>query len=243
MQERLQKIVASAGIASRRKAESLILAGHVTVNGKIITQLGTKADPHEDHIKVNGRLIHPEPLEYYVVNKPQGMLSSVSDPLNRPLVTELVKSRCRLYPAGRLDFQSEGLMILTNDGLLTGKITQSGRIDKRYRVKVHGQPSDEKLKRLRGGMTIDGEAFSKCKVSILKQTRNSWYEVVISQGRNRQIRRMFEHIGHSVMCIKRIAIGSVHLGDLPPGGSRRMLPKEVRALRETKKGIKNKKAG
>ena len=108
---------------------------------------------------------------------------------------------------------------------------------------MHGQPSDEKLKRLRGGMTIDGEAFSKCKVSILKQTRNSWYEVVISQGRNRQIRRMFEHIGHSVMCIKRIAIGSVHLGDLPPGGSRRMLPKEVRALRETKKGIKNKKAG
>ena len=243
MQERLQKIVAAAGIASRRKAEQLILDGHVTVNGQIITQLGTKADPRQDHIKVDGKLIHPEPLEYYLVNKPPGVLSSASDPLKRPLVTELVRSRCRLYPAGRLDFQSEGLMILTNDGSFTGKITRSGEIEKRYRVKVQGRPSQEKLKRISGGVTIDGESFSRCKVSLLKQARNTWYEIVLRQGRNRQIRRMFEHIGHPVMRIKRTSIGSIHLGDLSPGVSRRMLPREVQSLMgEKKQGKKAKKA-
>ena len=244
MRERLQKILAAAGITSRRKAEQLILDGHVTVNGQNVSQLGTKADPHQDHIKVDGSLIHPEPLEYYLVNKPSGVLSSVSDPLKRPLVTRLVKSRCRLYPAGRLDFQSEGLMILTNDGALTGRITRSGAMEKRYRVKVRGQPSDEKLSRIRNGVTIDGKAFSQCKITVLKKARNCWYEVLLCQGKNRQIRRMFEYIGHPVMRIRRIAIGPLELGDLPPGGSRKMLSKEVKALMEDKKrGKKRKKAG
>ncbi|MEE8348371.1 MAG: pseudouridine synthase [Acidobacteriota bacterium] len=235
MQERLQKIVAAAGIASRRRAEQLILDGSVTVNGKTVTQLGTKADPRQDHIKVDGKLIHPEPLEYYLVNKPPGVVSSVSDPLDRPLITGLVKSRGRLYPAGRLDFQSEGLMILTNDGSLTGKITRSGEIEKRYRVKVRGEPSEEKLSRIRNGLTIDGESFTRCKITGLKRSRNCWYEVVLRQGRNRQIRRVFEHIGHPVMRIKRIAIGPILLGDLPPGGSRKMLNKELKALRGDQK--------
>jgi 23S rRNA pseudouridine2605 synthase len=244
MQERLQKIVAAAGIASRRKAEQLILDGQVTVNGQTVIQLGTKADPRQDHIKVGGKLIHPEPLEYYLVNKPPGVLSSVSDPMNRPLVTGLVKSRGRLYPAGRLDFQSEGLMILTNDGALTGKITRSGAIEKRYRVKVRGEPSEEKLGRLRNGVTIDGESFSPCKITVLKQARNCWYEVVLRQGRNRQIRRMFDHIGHPAMRIRRTAIGPLKLGDLPPGGFCKMLPREVKALMEDKKrGTKRRKAG
>lgn len=244
MRERLQKILAAAGIASRRKAEQLILDGQVKVNGQTVTQLGTKADPRQDHIKVDGRLIHPEPLEYYLVNKPPGVLSSVSDPLNRPLVTGLVKSRCRLYPAGRLDFQSEGLMILTNDGVLTGKITRSGAIEKRYRVKVRGQPSEEKLSRIRTGVTIDGESFSRCKITVLKKSRNCWYEVLLRQGRNRQIRRMFECIGHPVMRLRRIAIGPLDLGDLPPGGSRKMLSKEVKALMgDKKRGKKRKIAG
>ena len=238
MQERLQKIVAAAGIASRRKSEQLIVDGYVTVNGKTVTELGTKADPRQDHIKVDGRLIHPEPLEYYLVNKPPGVLSSVSDPLKRPLVTGLVKSRCRLYPAGRLDFQSEGLMILTNDGSLTGKITRSGAIEKRYRVKVRGQPLEEKLQRIRNGVTIDGESFSRCKVAVLKKSRNCWYEVILCQGRNRQIRRMFEDIGHPVMRIRRIGIGPLNLGNLPPGGSRKMLAREVKALLEDKKQAK-----
>jgi pseudouridine synthase len=244
MEERLQKILAAAGVASRRKAEQLILDGHVRVNGHTVTQLGTKADSRLDHIKVDGRLIHPEPLEYYLVNKPPGVLSSVSDPLKRPLVTGLVKSRCRLYPAGRLDFQSEGLMILTNDGSLTGKITRSGFLEKRYRVKVQGQPSEEKLSQLRKGVTIDGESFSRCRISVLKKSSNSWCEVFLRQGKNRQIRRMFGHVGHPVMRIRRTAIGPLNLGDLPPGGSRKMLAKEVKALMEDKtRGKKKNKAG
>ena len=243
MQERLQKIVAAAGIASRRRAEQYILDGRVTVNGQTVTQLGTKADPHQDHIKVDGKLIHPEPLEYYLVNKPPGVLSSVADSLNRPLVTGLVKSRSRLYPAGRLDFQSEGLMILTNDGSLTGQIIRSGEIEKRYRVKVRGQPSEGKLSRIRSGVRIDRESFAECKITVIKQASNCWYEVVLRQGRNRQIRRMFDHIGHPVMRIKRTAIGPLTLGDLPPGGFRKMLPKEVKALMGDKKpGKKGKKA-
>ncbi|MCH8319917.1 MAG: rRNA pseudouridine synthase, partial [Acidobacteria bacterium] len=130
MLERLQKVVAAAGVASRRKAEQLILEGRVSVNGQTVTRLGTKVDPRKDHVKVDGKLIRPEPLEYFIVNKPQGVLSAASDPLQRPLVTQLVRSQRRLYPVGRLDFQSEGLMILTNDGELTRWITRAGTLEK-----------------------------------------------------------------------------------------------------------------
>jgi len=216
MLERLQKVVAAAGVASRRKAEQLILEGRVSVNGQTVTRLGTKVDPRQDHVKVDGKLIRPEPLEYFIVNKPQGVLSAVSDASNRPLVTQLVRSKRRLYPVGRLDFQSEGLLILTNDGELTRGITRAGHLEKVYHVKVHGQPSQEKLDRLCRGMSIEGEQFARCEIRELKRARNCWFEVVLWEGRNRQIRRMFEHVGHRVMRVRRTAIGPLVLGDLPP---------------------------
>jgi len=235
MLERLQKVVAAAGVASRRKAEQLILEGRVSVNGQTVTRLGTKVDPRQDHVKVDGKLIRPEPLEYFIVNKPQGVLSAASDPSNRPLVTQLVRSKRRLYPVGRLDFQSEGLMILTNDGELTRRITRAGNLKKVYQVKVHGQPSQENLDRLCGGMSIEGEQFARCKIRELKRARNCWFEVVLHEGRNRQIRRMFEHLGHRVMRVRRTAIGPLVLGDLSPGGYRKLTFGEVQLLQEKKK--------
>ena len=232
MQERLQKIIAGAGIASRRKAEELICQGHVSVNGCTVRKLGSKADLQFDHVKVDGRRVEPASFEYYVINKPQGVLSAVRDPLQRPLVTQLVKSHKRLYPAGRLDFQSEGLVILSNDGELTRNITRSGLIKKVYRVKVRGQPETDKLEQLRRGAKVGFQQRSSCQIRVLKKGRNSWYEVILHQGRNRQIRRMFENIGHPVMRLRRIAIGTVLLGDLPPGGARRMSSQEVRSLKK-----------
>ncbi len=243
MQQRLQKIIAAAGITSRRKAEELIQQGRVTVNGTLTSKLGTQADPRKDKIEVDGILIRPERLKYYLLNKPQGVLSSVSDPKGRPVVTDLIHSSGRLYPAGRLDFQSEGLMILTNDGELTRKITSSGKLEKLYRVKVRGQPQQEMLKLLRQGVRIKGELFSSCRISLLKKGRNCWYQVGLFYGKNRQIRRMFDYIGHPVMSLRRISIGPIVLGNLSPGTSRKMKAKEVRLLkmnmrRSEKKGTK-----
>ncbi len=231
VQQRLQKIIAAAGVTSRRKAEELIRQGRVTLNGHPASKLGTSADPEKDRIEVDGVLIRPEKLEYYLVNKPQGVLSSVSDPEGRPVVTDLIRSSRRLYPAGRLDFQSEGLMILTNDGGLTRKLTGSGQIEKLYRVKVRGQPRQEMLQRLRQGVRIRGERFSSCRIALLKKGRNCWYQVGLFRGKNRQIRRMFDHIGHPVMRLRRVSIGPILLGDLSPGASRKMTAKEVRLLK------------
>lgn len=236
MEERLQKIIAHAGIASRRKAEQLILEGNVTVNGKVVTELGQKADPERDHIKVNRKLIRPETLQYYAVYKPKGFLSSASDPENRPIITQLVPSGKRLYPAGRLDFNSEGLVILTNDGDLTRRLTTAGWIPKVYKVKVQGQPSIRKIEQLRKGVTVaDGTQFSKCKIQLVKPGNNSWYEVTLFQGRNRQIRRMFDHIGHSVMRLRRTAIGPVKLEKLQPGQSRKLTVAEIKQLKGEEK--------
>src|ERR687895_1583429 len=161
MEQRLQKLIAAAGIASRRHAEELIAAGRVTVNGEVIKELGTKADPDKDHIKVNGKLINPQLKSrekvYVLLNKPKGYLSSVSDPEGRPLVTELLpKSLGRLHPVGRLDFNTEGLLLLTNDGEFTNFITQArNRVAKVYEVKVKGVPGEDAINRLRRGITLD----------------------------------------------------------------------------------------
>lgn len=233
MRERLQKIIARAGITSRRKAEELIVNGAVTVNGRIIRTLGFQADSRADHIKVNGKLIRPEPLEYYAVNKPRSVLCSVSDPAGRPVVTDLVQSPRRLYPAGRLDFDSEGLVILTNDGELTRAVTRGGGIEKKYRVKVHGKPSPEKLDRMRGGMNVGRVSYSPCEICIVKADSNCWFDVALREGRNRQIRRMFEAIGHPVMRLRRTAIGPVLLGKLPLRAWRVLTPSEVSALKRS----------
>lgn len=232
MKERLQKTIARAGLASRRQAEQLILGGLVKVNGKTITSLGSRADPLRDSIKVAGKRIRPQPLEYYAVNKPRLVLSSVSDSGGRPLVTQLVSSNRRLYPAGRLDFESEGLVILTNDGDLTRQLTAAGRWPKLYQVKVQGRPSRSALTLLEKGIEVGGEQWAPVRVRPRNVSHNSWFEVELRQGKNRQIRRMFQAIGHRVMRLRRVAIGPVQLGDLRPGQSRRLTPQELQKLQQ-----------
>jgi 23S rRNA pseudouridine2605 synthase len=243
MEERLQKLIASAGIASRRKAEEMILNGEVTVNGKVVRELGTKADPEKDHIKVAGKLINPR-LEhkkniYILLNKPKGYLSSLSDPQQRPLVTKLLpESIGRVHPVGRLDFNTEGLLILTNDGALTKAITTAAEhIPKVYEVKVKGTPSQEAIERLRKGIVIDGKRTSPSKIRKLESSEagNTWYEVTLHEGRNNQIRKMFDISGHSVMKLKRTRIGHLTDRGLPVGKHRPLSLEEVAPFFKPKK--------
>ncbi len=232
MRQRLQRILAHAGVASRRKSEELISQGRVTVNNETITRLGSQADPATDEICLDGKPIRNERLEYYILNKPRGVLSTVSDPLRRPVVTQYVRSSSRLYPAGRLDFHSEGLIVLTNDGELARLITQAGRLPKVYQVKVQGQPPQEKIERLLAGIRVEGARLAARRVRLLERASNAWYEVTLEQGRNRQIRIMFERIGHPVRRLRRIAVGPLRLGDLPQGSYREMTSREVELLRK-----------
>ena len=228
---RLQKIMARAGLASRRKSEEFILQGRVTVNGRVVDRLGTRADPVRDEVRTDGVLLRPERTEYYIVNKPRGVLSAVSDPRGRPVVTKLVPSRVRLVPAGRLDFQSEGLMLLTNDGDLVRTITRAGALEKVYHVKVARCPSPAALRRLQRGIRSRGKRMAVSRIRLLEPGNNPWYEMVLVQGRNRQIRIMFEAIGHLVMKLRRVAIGPLRLGRLTAGQYRELAGWEVRRLR------------
>jgi 23S rRNA pseudouridine2605 synthase len=244
MEERLQKLIAAAGIASRRHAEEMIAAGEVTINGKVITELGTKADPARDHIKVRGRLINPllEAREkiYVLLNKPRGYLSSVADPEGRPLVTELVPSAFgRLHPVGRLDFNTEGLLFLTNDGDFTNYITAARNgVAKVYEVKLKGVPGDDAVERLRRGIRLEnGERTAPAEIKKIDESAtNSWYEVILHEGRNQQIRRMFDAIGHSVLKLRRVKIGFLADERLAPKQWRLLLPAEVdRLMRKRRK--------
>src|SRR5690349_15791290 len=238
MHERLQKLIAAAGVASRRHAEELISAGRVTVNGEVVKELGTKADPERDHIKVNGKLINPQLKQrekvYVLLNKPRGYLSSVSDPEGRPLVTELLPSNLgRLHPVGRLDFNTEGLLLLTNDGDFTNYITAArNRVAKVYEVKVKRLPSDAALARLRKGETLeDGAHTAPAKIVKLGETQtNAWYKVLLHQGRNQQVRRMFGLIGHSVLKLRRVRIGFLNDEHMKPGHWRLLSASEVARL-------------
>jgi len=238
VEQRLQKLIAAAGIASRRHAEELITAGKVTVNGEVVNKLGAKADPEKDHVKVNGKLINPQLKSrekiYVLLNKPKGYLSSVSDPEGRPLVTELLPpSLGRIHPVGRLDFNTEGLLLLTNDGEFTNFITAArNQVEKVYEVKVKGVPSDAAIERLRRGVTLeDGTRTAPAKITKVSETQtNAWYEVILHQGRNQQIRRMFELIGHSVLKLRRARIGFLRDDKLKPGHWRFLSPPEVKAI-------------
>jgi len=239
MEERLQKLIAAAGLASRRHAEEMIAAGEVTVNGKLVTEPGTKADPARDHIKVRGRLINPllEAREkvYVLLNKPRGYLASLSDPEERPLVTELVPpSLGRLHPVGRLDFNTEGLLILTNDGDLTNYVTAARNgVAKVYEVKVKGVPPEEAIERLRRGIRLDdGTMTAPAQVTHAGETgTNAWFQVILHEGRNQQIRRMFDAIGHSVLKLRRTRIGDLQDERLPVGAYRLLSPAEVARLK------------
>ena len=240
MQQRLQKLIATAGIASRRHAEELITAGQVNVNGRTVTELGAKADPEKDHIKVKGRLINPLLQQhesiYVLLNKPRGYLTSMADPKGRPLVTDLIPSSLgRLHPVGRLDFNTEGLLLLTNDGEFTNLITSAKNgIAKVYQVKVKGVPPDNAIERLRRGIVIgEEERTAPAEVRKLRTSEtNSWFEVILHEGRNQQIRRMFDAIGHSVIKLARTRIGSLEDDRLKSGRWRRLAELEVRRLKK-----------
>jgi 23S rRNA pseudouridine2605 synthase len=236
--ERLQKLLAAAGIASRRKAEEIIAAGRVTLNGQIVTEQGTKADPLTDIITVDGKpLKRAQPLVYFLLNKPKGYVTTVSDPEGRPTVMELLGDlKERVYPVGRLDYASEGLLLMTNDGALAQKITKAGsHIPKTYLVKVSGQPNESAMEHLRAGISIpleDGRRVKTAPAQIrpTEEATNPWYEVVLMEGRNRQIRRMFLEIGFLVEKIKRIQLGPIVL-DVPPGKFRPLSKSEVFQLK------------
>jgi 23S rRNA pseudouridine2605 synthase len=235
MQERLQKIIAAAGIASRRKAEELIAGGEVTVNGKVVTALGTKADPESDHIKVRGKLITSrlsrQEKIYLLLNKPPGFLTSRSDPQKRPLVIDLLgQYRNKVHPVGRLDFNTEGLLLLTNDGDFTQLISHAAKqVPKIYEVKVKGKPRDHQIKSLERRVVIDGLRTAPATIRLIEEsTTNAWYEVTLYEGRNQQIRKMFDSIGHSVIKLRRIAIGFLRKERLKPGEFRLLTAAEVR---------------
>jgi 23S rRNA pseudouridine2605 synthase len=236
MQERLQKLIAQAGIASRRRAEEMIEAGLVTVNGEIVRELGTKADPETDHIKVNGKLIN-KLLEkranvYVLLNKPKGYLSSAADPEGRKLVTDLVKGFGKLFPVGRLDFNTEGLIILTNDGDFSNFIASSKAVPKVYEVKVKGIPNENAVNKLRRGIQLeDGFKTAPAEIKTLKSTdKNGWFEVTLHEGHNQQIRKMFDAIGNSVVKLRRIAIGSINEDKMPIGAYRLLDENEIKQL-------------
>jgi 23S rRNA pseudouridine2605 synthase len=243
--ERLQKILAKAGVASRRKAEELIEQGRVQVNGTVVTELGTKADAGRDHIRVDGKLLQgPERLRYFVLNKPRGFVTTVKDPEGRPTVIQFFdKMRERLYPVGRLDYLSEGLLLVTNDGELAHRLTRAGSgVEKTYLVKVAGQPSEAELDLLRGGVAIErGKPGSPqvrtaaARVRQVRQGDNPWYEVVLIEGRNRELRKMFEAIGHFVEKIRRVGYGPLVL-DQEPGSLRELDAEELAVLRRAAEG-------
>jgi 23S rRNA pseudouridine2605 synthase len=243
--ERLQKILAAAGVASRRSAEAMIEQGRVQVNGKVVTVLGTKADAARDHIRVDGKLLQgPERLRYFVLNKPRGFVTTVKDPEGRPTVMQFFdKMKERLYPVGRLDYMSEGLLVVTNDGELANRLTKaSSGVEKTYLVKVAGQPTEAELNILRGGVAIErGKSgsppvrTSPARIRQVRQGDNPWYEVVLIEGRNRELRKMFEEVGHFVEKIRRVGYGPLVL-DQEPGSLRELEPQEVDALRRAAEG-------
>ena len=230
MQERLQKILAHAGVASRRHAEEMISAGRVSVNGHIVTELGSKADPSEDVIKVDGKKLRSTERHIYILlHKPKNVMSTSSDPEGRPTVIEYVKRKVkeRVYPVGRLDFGSEGLIILTNDGDFTKFMTKAGNLPKVYHVKVAGMPAERDLDRLRRGAYINNERLAPCEIVQSKGGENPWFEVTLHQGRNQQIRRMFQAIGHPVEKLRRVRIGFLEDEKLRPGEWRFLSDHEV----------------
>ncbi len=224
------------GVASRRAAEEMIREGRVTVNGQVAT-IGMKADPDRDHIKVDGRLLlRPEPRAYLILNKPKGVLTTLEDPEGRPTIKELLKGvKFRVYPVGRLDFNSEGLLILTNDGDLAYRLIHPKfKVPKTYLVKVKGIVEEKKLDLLRRGIRLEEGVTAPAEIRRVFMPRtknNTWLEITLHEGKKRQIRRMFEKIRHPVLKLKRIRIDGIRLGDLKPGQWRYLSPEEVKKLK------------
>jgi len=232
--ERLQKILSRAGVTSRRKAEELILEGRVTVNGKVVAELGSKADLSRDHVKVDGRLIHaPKHSVYIALNKPKNCVTTVSDPEGRETVMKFMRGvRERVFPVGRLDYQSEGLLLMTNDGEFAHRITApANHVTKVYVVKVNGELTEEQERAFREGVAMHGRKTAPAEIKMIKGGPNPWYEVKITEGRQNQIRVMFQNFGRLVEKLRRVKIAFLEL-DVPPGRYRNLTPKEVERFRK-----------
>ena len=237
MQQRLQKIIADAGITSRRKAEQIILDGRVTVNGEPVSKLGSKADPDRDHIRVDGRLLsRTKEYLYFLVNKPVGYVSTVSDPQHRPTVVSLVRGiKERVYPVGRLDYHSSGLMILTNDGELANFLmSRASAVPRTYHVKLEGRPEAADIARLQTGIVLDGRKTEPCQIRALGNEPKPWYEMTLVEGRYHQVRRMFERIGKGVVKLQRVRIAFLTDKGLTPGKVRHLSRAEVSKLKNMK---------
>lgn len=234
MQERLQKIIAAAGIVSRRAAETLIRQGRISVNGVVVTELGTKADTARDDIRVDGRLISTEVSKVYLLlNKPRGFVTTLKDPEGRPIVTDLLQGVGeRVFPVGRLDYDSEGLLLLTNDGDFAQRIQHPRyRIPRTYRVKIRGVLTRHELKEIENGTELEDGFFRPLSVRLEKTNpKSSWIVMAILEGRNRVIRRLFDAVGHPVARLMRVALGELHLGKLGEGEFRNLKKGEMEHL-------------
>lgn len=238
-EERLQKILSRAGIASRRKAESLISEGRVAVNGAPVTELGSKADLDRDHIKVDGKLLRaPRSLSYIALHKPTRYVTTVSDPQGRSTVMELLtRVKERVYPVGRLDYHSEGLLLFTNDGELASALTSAAHhVPKTYLVRVNGVLAPEQEQQFREGVPVEGRRTAPAGLKLIRRADNPWYEVRLFEGRKNQIRLMFKHFGRLVEKLKRVKIGPLGLGSLKPGEFRYLSREEVERLKKTTRG-------
>jgi pseudouridine synthase len=239
---RIQKLLSRAGLASRREAEDWIRAGRVQINGRIAT-VGESADPESDAVRVDGKRVRPPAADkiYLLLNKPRGYVTTMSDPEKRDTVMDLIPGTLRagVRPVGRLDVQTEGLLLLTDDGDLARDVTHpSMGCAKEYSVKVSGVPAEADLERLRRGIVLEGRSTRSCEIRRVKTTGgrgegNAWFTVTLREGRSRQIRRMFEAIGHQVSKLKRVAIGPIRDERLRPGETRRLAPEEIAALRSS----------
>lgn len=239
MEERLQKFLAEAGVASRRKAEELIQAGRVQVNGKTVKEMGCKIDPAKDKVTFDGRLVKTEQTKkvYIMLYKPEGYVTTAKEQFGRPAVLDLIHGvKERIFPVGRLDYDTSGLLLLTNDGDLTYKLTHPKHdVDKTYIAKLYGVPDAMDLQKFRRGVVIDGRKTRPAKIQILEKDKDQRYctvEIIIHEGKNRQVRKMCEAIKHPVAQLKRVATGELQLGDLKKGAYRHLTEKEVKYLQK-----------
>lgn len=237
MKERLQKIIAQAGIASRRAAEKMILDGRVSINGTVVSVLGTKADLEKDEIRVEGRLISTETTKVYLMlNKPRGYVTTLDDPQQRPIVTDLLSGvQEKVFPVGRLDYDSEGLLLFTNDGDFALRLQHPRfQVSKTYRVKIEGYLSNQEMRLLSEGITMEDGLFRPVYITVERKSGKScWLRVTLMEGRNRVIRRAFDCLGHSVVRLIRVAVADLSLDDLKPGTYRYLKKREVMRLMST----------
>jgi len=232
--ERIQKVLSRAGAASRREAERWLAEGRISVNGSVVSTPGTRVDPTLDHIRIDGRRLRPAPGHAYILlNKPDGFMTTTRDPEGRPTVMDLMRGvKERVYPVGRLDYHTTGLLLLTNDGDLAERLMRPGGCTKIYHAKVRGVPDAATLERLSGGIVLDGRRTRPCRIRRLRARDHAWLEIELKEGRRNQIRRMFERTGHPVSKLRRVTIGPLSDRGLPPGAFRRLTQDEIDRLKE-----------